>query len=560
MINKNKVFIVLVSYNTRRFLDGCLNSLLAQDYTGINIVIVDNASPDDSNAYIEEHFPEVTLLKEPENFGFGKACNIGAKYALEHGADYVLFLNTDTEADANLVTELARYADPGTVTTCFTYNDKASLKSWYAGGRLNRQTLDSEQTLYPYNPSQGPVEVEFISGCCMMVHRDIFAKAGFFDESYFMYYEDAEWCARLRQNGIRLLYIQSTKLFHYEGGSQSRIPGFAVASYYGTRNKLELAAQHSELLDISYAEFFKRTISNTYYFSPRWRNKVSYEKKGMTDFLKSKNGILEPLCFEFKEGFWDEKYSADTVINHCVDSKANARIYNYSGKEIYGHLTFKILPVTRKTPGSVSISVDDKEPVLYTLPCMFDTIIRMPAHGSMPLDFMNSFEAYFGPDDIRSIYFTVADVHFTDAHGLVFAKSPSILWEETDGSTRWNWVTEKECEIAVWNCSGSGTWCRIKALLLPPPNSAAGTVDIYRDGLPYREGFSMPGQLEDVLYLEKGGHTSLSFRYKGELETVEGDNRTFAFAIRELAVCEETEGLRTGKQGIKACGVPKEVI
>ena len=207
------------------------------------------------------------MLKEYVNHGFGVACNIGAKYALDHGADYVLFINTDTIADSNLVSELIKYADPSTVTTCFTYNDKNNLNSWYSGGRLNRTNLYSEQTLYPYDPSCEPIEVSFISGCCMMIHKDIFDKVGFFDPCYFMYYEDAEYCARMLLNRIKLLYIQSTKLFHYEGGSQQKhIEGDRLAIYYWTRNRLLLACQHPELIDIPTHEFIKNVLIEQNFF------------------------------------------------------------------------------------------------------------------------------------------------------------------------------------------------------------------------------------------------------------------------------------------------------
>ncbi len=410
-----KVFIILVSYNSKRFLDACIGSLLKQDYGDVQIVIVDNASPDDSNAYIEEHFPEVTLLKEPVNHGFGKACNIGARYALDHEADYVLFLNTDTESDANLVTELAGHADPATVTTCFTYNDKTSLRPWYAGGRLNRQTLDSEQTLYPYNPSQGPVEVEFISGCCMMVHKDVFAKAGFFDESYFMYYEDAEWCARLRQHGVRLLYIQSTKLFHHEAGSQPDIDLVSRHSiYYCARNRLWLASQHPELLEANPASFFKEILKHFPVISPS-KNWFQYEKKGIADFLASRSGRLEPLAVEPGYGFWERETDGSNEFIHCIRSRSFLQLHNYSYEGTSIRLTFKINPPPTRSECKLAISIDGKNPEEYTASCIFDKIIRLKDQDMVLLEFNCKDNPSSVDGDNREFYFTISALYHVAA-------------------------------------------------------------------------------------------------------------------------------------------------
>ncbi|MCR5622762.1 MAG: glycosyltransferase family 2 protein, partial [Treponema sp.] len=466
----SNVFIVLVSYNAKRFLDACIGSLLRQDRADSHIVMVDNASPDDSNAYIEEHFPEVTLLKEPVNYGFGKACNIGAKYALEHGAEFVLFLNTDTEADTNLVTELVEHAGPDTVTTCFTYNDKDTLNPWYAGGRINRMSLFPEQALYPYDPSYGPMEVEFISGCCMMMHRDVFEKVGFFDESYFMYVEDVEYCMRLMQYGIKLLYIQSTKLLHIAGGSSVKFDdNNLLKDYYITRNNLILASQHPEMLDISVQNFFENLLLTKCHSFSVCNNKISYERKGIEDFLKSKTGPLETSCLEFGDGFSYEESDGCYQFRHCISPVSYARICNYSDTERPVLLSCEILPEQGHLRKEIIIRIDGRDVATCTAPCWFDQVVLLPARGASLIEFITENTPVNGEGDPRSFFFIVRNPTCKPLHGLYVMKSCSVSPEEVAGQSRWSWVTEKSSSVAVWNFHDGDRNVELKAMLAPPP-------------------------------------------------------------------------------------------
>ena len=88
------IYTIIVTYNGLKWYDRCFGSLRTSDVP-VHTVVIDNASSDGSVAYIREHFPEVTVIEEKENLGFAKANNVGMRYALDHGADYVFLLNQD---------------------------------------------------------------------------------------------------------------------------------------------------------------------------------------------------------------------------------------------------------------------------------------------------------------------------------------------------------------------------------------------------------------------------------------------------------------------------------
>ena len=532
----SNVSIVLVSYNSKYFLKDCLDSLQNQDYKNIRIIVVDNNSPDDSNELIERSYPQVVLLKESVNHGFGGACNIGAKYALSHDSDYVLFINTDTISDSNLISELVKYANPSAVTTCFTYNGKNNLNPWYSGGRLNRTNLCSEQTLYPYSPVHEPIEVSFISGCCMMIHKDVFDKVGFFDPDYFMYYEDSEYCARMLQKGVKLLYIQSTRLFHYEGGSQREhhLERNRLATYYWTRNRLLLACKHPELLDIPFYEFIKKSVEDAGFFSRRLKNKVSYEKKAIEDFLKSVTGEIVFFDVQYYEGFWDIEHTEKYDICHCMEEESCVKLCNYSDSRKNVHLLFTLFPAPTLQHGELDVFLNDRYLGLFTIPCTFDNLIEFSAQEVKYLKFKSRMKPISLPNDSRTFTFTIANVLHHEASSVEITKSTFFYPEESDSSDHLNWVTGRKSEITVHNFTSKNVSCRIKSILLPAPTKETGTVDIYIDEKLYRKDFHLPGRIDDVIEIKPDENVRLSFIYRDDLVHIDGDSRSFAFQLRNF--------------------------
>lgn len=240
-----KVGIILVNYNGKKYIKDCINSLLAQTYKNIEILFWDNHSEDTSVEIVKQMYPQVHLFESRHNYGFAKANNLAVKKMLESGADYLLLLNVDIIADPFLVEHLLDRADDNTVTTAQIYRGKRGSEIWYAGGKLLINEGDSRHC--KIKNCKNARRVTFISGCCMMIHRDIIRKYGLFDTSYYMYYEDTDLCMRWYLAGVHMYYIPDAYLWHKVGGSSGGMRN-ALKEYYIVRNRLFFADKYKEYL------------------------------------------------------------------------------------------------------------------------------------------------------------------------------------------------------------------------------------------------------------------------------------------------------------------------
>ncbi len=247
MYNKNNdnicIFAIVVNYCHPEITLSGIKSLRESDNVNLHIIVVENASPDNSYTVLKSQLPtDVILLCAVENRGFAAGNNVGIQYALEHGADYIMLINNDTEIDPSMVSVLLQYTDDHTVTAPKMFYFGSSSKIWFAGGKYLEgsgrfiHVGESEEDGAAF---QNNLECDFLTGCCFMMTGNVARKVGLLDESYFMYVEDVDYSLRLRQNGVKLLMIPSAKLWHKvgvsSGGEKSK---FNI--YYGNRNRFYL--------------------------------------------------------------------------------------------------------------------------------------------------------------------------------------------------------------------------------------------------------------------------------------------------------------------------------
>lgn len=230
-----KVTVVLVNYNGKKFLKNCIESIKAQTYKNTSLLIVDNDSSDGSVGFIKALYPEIPVITCTQNFGFAKGNNIGITCALKAKAEYVLLLNVDTVIDKHLVEYLIKDADSYTVTVPKIYMDKRMMKIGYAGGKIDY--VNGRSFHYGHKDNNDTKEVSFACGCCALIHRSIFNRIGLFDESYYLYFEDTDFSARLKKNNIKIRYVEEARMWHKSGGS-SGPKGKLIISYYLIRNRL----------------------------------------------------------------------------------------------------------------------------------------------------------------------------------------------------------------------------------------------------------------------------------------------------------------------------------
>lgn len=241
--------IVILNYNGQEILPECLESLrrLKADY---HTIVVDNASTDRSTEVVETKFSEVTLVKNATNLGFAEGNNVGIRLALDQGFEAVMLLNNDTKVDPGLVGQLLAantplaspkiYFYPGFEFHHARYKDTDRGKViWYAGGSIDWDNVwgvhrgVDEVDRGQYDLAD---ELEFATGCCLLIRREVFDQIGLFDPRYFLYYEDLDFCVRARRAGLTIRYTPSAILWHKN--AQSSASGGSLHQYYFTRNRL----------------------------------------------------------------------------------------------------------------------------------------------------------------------------------------------------------------------------------------------------------------------------------------------------------------------------------
>ena len=256
---QKKVGVVLINYNGESYICDCLDSLLTQTYNNLEILFWDNHSNDTSTEIIKKKYPYIHLIESQYNYGFAKANNLAVKQLLKLGVEYLLLLNVDTIADSLLVEHLLEKADNSTVTTAQIKMGRHGENIWYSGGELLFDYGKAEHV--NYKNCKEDKQVTFISGCCMMIHKDIVKKCGLFDDNYYMYYEDTDLCMRWYLNGIQMYYVPTARLWHRVGGSSGGIIN-PLKEYYMTRNRLYFINKYKPYMKTNIFKVLYETIKN----------------------------------------------------------------------------------------------------------------------------------------------------------------------------------------------------------------------------------------------------------------------------------------------------------
>ncbi len=169
---------------------------------------------------VRSDFPSVRLVANSVNLRFAGGNNVGIEHVLPDNPDYVLLLNNDTVVDPGFLSELVKFAEEdrhiGIVgPKIYYYYDERRI--WYAGGRVNFwEGWTSHIGIREKDHGQydSPMEVDYVTGCCMLVRREVIERVGKLDEGYFIYGEDADWCLRASRAGYRLFYVPSSMIWH----------------------------------------------------------------------------------------------------------------------------------------------------------------------------------------------------------------------------------------------------------------------------------------------------------------------------------------------------------
>jgi len=254
-MGESKVFIIIPNWNLKDDTIICVRSVLAGSYAQQRVVVVDNGSSDGSVEALSEHFGEaIDLIVSCENIGFAAAVNLGIRYALSQGADWVLILNNDTTVAPDMLEQLMAVAtsrpDIGILGPAIFYYNQPD-RVWHLGDRhpswspipfrISANILQTEKGILPVN---------YVTGCGMLIRREVFQTIGMFDEGYFMYYEDADFCRRAEQAGFSIACVPAARMWHKVSGSTRGDISYQL--YLKTRSRVRFYRRHYSLVSLGY--------------------------------------------------------------------------------------------------------------------------------------------------------------------------------------------------------------------------------------------------------------------------------------------------------------------
>ncbi len=250
------VFIVVLNYKNLTDTIACLASLRKLTYNNYRIVVVDNDSQDGSYEYLKEHETDCCILQSSENRGYAAGNNIGIRYALEQGADYVCILNNDVEAEPDFLTKLVRYMESapevgmtGPVVYEFAERDRIQSAGFsICVGRGSTEPLLQGKTKSAIRTDKKVELCDGLSGTCLLVKRDVLEKAGLIPENYFLFFEEMEWCLTIRKKGYKLATVLTAAVYH-KGSATLKKTG-TLSRYYMARNQVLFVRRNGTTLDL----------------------------------------------------------------------------------------------------------------------------------------------------------------------------------------------------------------------------------------------------------------------------------------------------------------------
>jgi GT2 family glycosyltransferase len=274
------IYIILVNYNGYKDTIECVNSLKKINYNNYKIIIVDNASSDDSAKILKQKLNDCEIIKSKKNLGFAGGNNLGIKYALNHNANYIMLLNNDTLVNTDFLgvmfNSFNRDNKIGLVGCKIMYYPKKNI-IWYGGGYIDWfKFIGVHNGMKEVDKGQcdNEKEIDFMTGCCMLIKREVFEKVGFLSEDYFMYFEDADFCVKLKNIGYKIWYNPNAIIYHKVGlSSGGEESPFSIE--WSTKNRLLFMSKYKNNVSS-----FNFVLSKMFFYITRIIKYFQYAMKG----------------------------------------------------------------------------------------------------------------------------------------------------------------------------------------------------------------------------------------------------------------------------------------
>lgn len=231
------VSIITVNYDHPEVTLDLLASLRRITYPNIEVIVVDNASPNDDPSIIKKSFPEILFIRSPKNLGFAGGNNLGIRQA---NGKYILFINNDTEVDPGflepLVAKLELNPGIGAVSPKIKFFHHPDTIQFCGQAPMNHYTMRSHglgHGVVDKGQFDFDATTNFVHGAAMMVPIKVIREIGLMPECYFLYYEELDWCSSIKRAGYELWYVHNSTIVHKESISTGKMSPFKT--YYMNR-------------------------------------------------------------------------------------------------------------------------------------------------------------------------------------------------------------------------------------------------------------------------------------------------------------------------------------
>ncbi|MAQ43191.1 MAG: hypothetical protein CMG25_01715 [Candidatus Marinimicrobia bacterium] len=212
-----KIRVYILNWNGGEDLKNCIASLKSNKYKKLSITVIDNCSSDNSPSNLPD---DISVIPLGENYGFSNGYNIGIKKSIKNEDEYIILLNYDTIVNSDFIDSIIENIKKQN-SQKYIYGVKILYHSnqniiWYAGGevKLNKGIIRHVGIRAKKEKYINNYDTDYITGCCMIMHKDIFLKLNGFDDRFFMYNEDVDFCLRANSLGIKSKFLSKPEILH----------------------------------------------------------------------------------------------------------------------------------------------------------------------------------------------------------------------------------------------------------------------------------------------------------------------------------------------------------
>ncbi|HZQ06549.1 MAG TPA: glycosyltransferase family 2 protein [Anaerolineae bacterium] len=300
MSREPSVMVIVLTYNRWEDTCQCLASIYRRVLDGLQVVVVDNGSTDETTTALRAEFPQVHLIVNSTNLGYADGNNVGLHYALEQNAEFALVLNNDAIVAPDCIEILVDAARANDHAALFgplvLHADEPNViqsaggmlpEDWHAYHRASNQS-DKGQF-------QTPEPVAWLTGCAILTRVPALREIGLLDASFYMYGEDVDWCVRAHRARHQVLFVPRARVWH-KGVTRNYAPTPYI-TYYSARNELQLIRKHhagnSALLRAWTRHL--RTLAS-WSLLPRWQAQRAHRNalaRALRDFARGATGPVQ---------------------------------------------------------------------------------------------------------------------------------------------------------------------------------------------------------------------------------------------------------------------------